>query len=174
MNKKHGFSTDWQELCEHDWLNTVYWCLCRSCSFFVSVDLQFNTYKKREEVIMARRKDVKDESESLGEWNGIANVVINDNHKARVIEILSSGDFAWENDIADLVASDYKFVIRWDDRSDCPYLSVSCYAKTDPNFKFSLVSRAPSWRACFALFWVKHFEVCSGVWSASGEKDVWG
>lgn len=171
--RRYGSLTDWQYLCEHDWLDTIEWCLRHSCSFHISVDKRYNERKQRDEVIMARKKDSSGQG-SIGDWNGIANISISSEHKDKAVELLSGDDTAWESDIEDMVGSDYKFVIRWDDRSDCPYLSVSCYASDDPNFKYSLVTRAPSWKACFALFWVKHFEIANRDWTRDTVSDSWG
>lgn len=158
-------------LIQWDYVETIYHCLGHNPIFVLTYE--FDHRKPNEwRINMAAKKDKRKDG-SVGDWKGIANVPIDDSAKEMAQALVGSDDSEWTAGLGDLLASDYKLVIRWDDRSDCPMVSISCYDKDSPNYKHTLITRAPSWRLALALTWVKHHEIADGVWTEDTEGDVW-
>jgi len=135
--------------------------------------LEFDLKTYNQWSIRMAKKDSKPQESGIGEWKGIANIAITSEHKAAAENMVREGDVRVTERVSELLAADYKIVLRWDERSNCPSVSLSCYNEASPNYKRTLITRAPLWDTAFALMGIKHFEIASGDWTADSEEDKW-
>ena len=143
-------------------------------AFFCSVVTEFDINKPNDwRLVVMARKQKQQSDESIGKWNGIANIAIEDEHKVEAQALIEETPDVVVSRVNDMLAANYKFVLRWDDRSDCPMVSASCYDADSPNFKYTLVTRAPRWDFALALTTIKHFDIAGEDWSGSVEGDTW-
>lgn len=130
------------------------------------------TYPKLE--VYGERIMAKKEKNEIGDWKGIARVPFNSPERdAFVTWLKSEPDIFLE--LSEIIAQDYKLSLSYDSRSDAIMASLSCYNAKEPNYKMTLVSRAPTfWDAlCVTVF--KHTVLCEGKWNdAPEDSDKWG
>lgn len=123
--------------------------------------------------IMATKTTKKSgKSETIGQWNGIAHVAFSGADKENYEKWLGKVDI--DATLHDLIASDHKLSLSWDSRSDVFMASMSCYNAESPNFKYTMVSRAPSPIHAMQVALYKHYVVSEENWGAVAENDTWG
>lgn len=124
-------------------------------------------------VMKGTHKMAKNKS-TLGEWNGIAKVAFNNPERRKYDDwIKTKPDI--ELEVGELIGQDYKVSFSHDSRSGAVMCSVSCYAASSPNYKYTLISRAPTFWDALAVSIFKHTVLADGVWTeAETEDDMWG
>jgi len=120
------------------------------------------------------KKETKSDSK-MGSWNGIATVPFNSPEKEQFQKWQVDQD-DWETDLTELIAQDYKLSLSHDNRSGAIMASLSCYNPKEPNYKYTLISRAPTPLLAVAVTLFKHLELSGGDWNAAQpeDADLWG
>lgn len=128
-------------------------------------------YQTKLRIEKMAKKAVPGKDSKIGTWNGIANVAFNSDDKDNYMvwkETIEIDDLLHQ-----LIASDYKLTMSYDNRSDAFMCSLSCYNANETNFKFTMTSRAPNPTDAMLVALYKHFVISTENWGASTQEDTW-
>lgn len=143
--------------------------------FFVSYDGgSFATATMPKITITREDRNIMASKSKLGEWNGIARVPFNVPERKKFDAWLKKDpDVFFE--LGEIIAMDYKLSLSHEDRSGAVMASLSCYNPKEPNYKYTLVSRAPTVLDAIAVTVFKHLELAQGKWQEpDADVDMWG
>lgn len=122
---------------------------------------------------MAKKTETK--KGTMGDWKGIVAVPFGaDEKREYAAQEIEFSDVALE--LGEIIATDYKLSLSHDNRSGAVMASLSCYNPDDPNYKSTMISRAPTVMDAIGVTVFKHVHVAERVWAESGDgdADLWG
>jgi len=145
------------------------------CCFVEYTPLNFQTLEYPKYRITHMAKKSQNSGGKMGSWNGIVSVPFNSPEKEQFMKWRETAD-GWETDLQDLIAQDYKLSLSHDNRSGAIMASLSCYNQKDPNYKYTMISRAPTPLMAVAVTLFKHLVLTEGDWNDSTppDADMWG
>lgn len=124
--------------------------------------------------IFRKDRNIMASKQKLGEWNGIARIPFNVPERKKFDKWLQGEpDVFFE--LGEIIAQDYKLSLSHEDRSGAVMASLSCYNPKEANYKYTLVSRAPTVQDAIAVTVFKHLVLAEGKWQEpDAEADLWG
>ena len=133
----------------------------------LNVDWQFVKHKtnpNRMEIFTIMARNSKNSGGKKGDWR-FANVPFGKDDVAAFLKWkdTQAGDVWYEN-LEELVQSGRKMSISYNNQSDKFTATISCYDESDPDYRSSLTSHAPSATEAMLLALYKHFVMCEGAW----------
>lgn len=151
-----------------DWLH--------NSGLFVQFSLSLSAKVKVEDVrelFSVMSKNGKDGK--IGNWGGIVSVRFDRRDKDDYKGFVDNNPEWVLEQAHDLVAEDNKITLSWDSRSDCFMASISCYNDKSPNYKHTMISRAPTLVDALGVALYKHVIIAERDWGVeASEGDVWG
>jgi len=145
-----------------------------SAGFDIQFSLPFKFSDQKTELFSIMPKNKKNGNDGkVGAWNGIASVAVSPDEFAAFQK--------WQDDvdgllrgIDDLIENDYKLSVSYNNRNETFTASLSCYDSSSENYKYTLLSSAPSVEGAVAFTLWKHYELTNEVWNAApSEMDKW-